>query len=262
MGEQQPVEPTVSIVTVNRNHAAGLERTLASIDAQTYPHWQHVIQDGGSSDDSLAVAAARPDSRRSMISEPDGGIYQGMNLGLARAAGDLVWFVNSGDEINGADVLQHIVDSYRSQHWRWAYGNVLMLGVTPDQTHVYRRPHIKRRSVLTGVQTYPHPACIYERSLLSEIGDYRPEYGPPADQELCLRAERVEAPEFIDETLAIFEPGGSASGYSPRGYEALFRAIRADSGELTGGNNVLDLLSQGARLVYRYVGQMVATLRT
>ena len=261
MPRHQRLEPLVSIVTVNRNNALGLKRTINSVQQQTYTRWQHIIQDGGSTDTSLDVAAAVPDQRRSVVTEQDGGIYQGMNLGLARASGDLVWFLNSGDELNDSRSLERVVTSYRDRGWRWAYGSVTMLGVTPTDTYVYRRPNIKRKRVLNGMQTFPHPACVYERALLIEIGDYRPEFGPPADQELCLRAERVAPPYFIDEILSIFEPGGSAIGVSPREYEVRFRAIRRDTGELTGGSRFTDWVSEGARRMYRHAALQRSTMR-
>ena len=261
MSKEGPLEPLLSIVTVNRNNALGLERTINSVQQQTYTHWRHIIQDGGSADTSLHVAAAVPDQRRSVVTGQDGGIYQGMNLGLARASGDLVWFLNSGDELNDSRSLERVMTSYRERGWRWAYGSVTMLGVIPADTYVYRQPAIRRKRVLNGLQTYPHPACVYERTLLTQIGGYRPEFGPPADQELCLRAERVALPYFIDEVLSIFEPGGSAISVSPREYEARFRAIRRDTGEWTGGSRAADWVSEGARRMCRNVALSLAAMR-
>jgi len=254
-------QPVVTIVTVNLNNGTGLARTIASIDAQTYGSWEHVIQDGGSTDETDAVIEGAQDARRKVVSQRDGGIYQGMNLGLARATGQLVWFLNSGDELSGPGVLQLIVDSWLREGWRWAYGSVTMTGATPEATYTYRRASIARKRVLLGIETYPHPSCIYELSLLREIGGYRPEFGPPADQELCLRAERLATPQFIDEILSIFEPGGSAGGYTPRKYEALFREIRRDSGELSGGNSVIDFLGVQFRMAYRNASKLANLMK-
>jgi glycosyltransferase involved in cell wall biosynthesis len=253
--------PLITIVTVNLNNAKGLERTIASLAVQTFGNWEHVIQDGGSTDDSVAVINRAADSRRTVISEHDGGIYQGMNKGLARATGNLVWFLNSGDEFQDDHVLATVAESWNQLQWRWAYGSVTLTGHTPSETHIYRRKEISRRRVLLGIDTYPHPSCIYELSLLREIGDYRPEFGPPADQELCLRAELVAAPQFIDEVLSIFDPGGSASGYTPRQYEELFRHIRNETREFYGGNAAFDYVGVHFRSVYRNLSRYAGALR-
>ena len=89
---------TLAIITITRNDLAGLRRTLASVEAQTTPPAEHWIIDGASTDGTREfLAALPPHPARHVVSEPDNGIYDAMNKGVARASADYVWFLNSGD---------------------------------------------------------------------------------------------------------------------------------------------------------------------
>ena len=98
----------LSIITVNYNDAKGLERTIKSVISQSYQDFEFIIIDGGSSDGSLDIIKKYERHIDYWVSEPDGGIYQGMNKGLRQAKGDYVNFMNSGDRYHSADVLERI----------------------------------------------------------------------------------------------------------------------------------------------------------
>ena len=98
----------LSIITVNYNDSTGLERTIKSVISQTFQDYEFIIIDGGSSDNSLDVIKHYEEHINFWISEPDGGIYQGMNKGLRQAKGEYVNFMNSGDSYHSHDVLSSI----------------------------------------------------------------------------------------------------------------------------------------------------------
>ena len=70
-----PAAPKVSFVTVNRNQATGLAKTLDSVRAQTFRDFEHVVIDGASTDGSVDDIRARADGLAHWVSEPDGGVY-------------------------------------------------------------------------------------------------------------------------------------------------------------------------------------------
>ena len=94
-----------SIVTITYNAESVLGKTADSILAQTYPHLEHIIIDGASTDATLQVAqdymqrsyAASNGHEIRIVSEPDNGLYDAMNKGLRQASGDYVLFLNAGD---------------------------------------------------------------------------------------------------------------------------------------------------------------------
>lgn len=103
-----PKLPVVSVITVVYNGANTLERTIKSILSQTYPFVEFIVVDGASNDGTLDLIENYASGISKWISEPDSGLYDAMNKGLAMASGDFVWFINSGDEIAGPDVLESI----------------------------------------------------------------------------------------------------------------------------------------------------------
>lgn len=98
----------LSIVTVNYNDAAGLERTIKSVLCQTFRDFEFIIIDGGSTDGSVDVIKRYEGRIDYWVSERDGGIYPGMNKGLRQARGEYVNFMNGGDCYHSADVLEKI----------------------------------------------------------------------------------------------------------------------------------------------------------
>lgn len=101
-------QPTLSVITVVYNNARDIERTIRSVVGQTYPHIEYLVVDGGSTDGTVAVIKQYSDRISQWVSEPDKGIYDAMNKGLAMATGDYVLFMNSGDEIYAPDTVARI----------------------------------------------------------------------------------------------------------------------------------------------------------
>lgn len=95
-----------SIITVTYNAEDTLERTLQSVAQQTYPHIEHLIIDGASTDKTLEIAHRSPHAI--LHSEPDHGLYDAMNKGLRLATGDFFCFLNAGDTLHSNETLAHI----------------------------------------------------------------------------------------------------------------------------------------------------------
>lgn len=102
--------PTISIITIVYNNVRDIEHTLLSVINQTYSHIQYIIIDGASTDGTLDIIQKYRGSLDVLISEKDKGIYDAMNKGLAKATGDYVLFLNSGDELYDNHTLQTIVE--------------------------------------------------------------------------------------------------------------------------------------------------------
>lgn len=99
-----------SIITVNFNNKEGLRKTIESVIHQTFRDFEFIVIDGGSTDGSKDILMEYDAQIDYWVSEPDGGIYQGMNKGIKRSKGDYLNFMNSGDCFYDTDVLQKVVD--------------------------------------------------------------------------------------------------------------------------------------------------------
>lgn len=108
---------TFSVVTITYNAAAVLRPTLDSVMMQDYPNVEHLIIDGASTDETLAIAKAyqklSDEAENGHVvkiqSEPDKGLYDAMNKGLRLATGDYIVFMNAGDRFPEADTLYKVM---------------------------------------------------------------------------------------------------------------------------------------------------------
>ena len=101
----------ISIVTITYNAARTLQRTLDSVACQTYADIEHLIIDGASKDDTVAIAERyKAASRHEVViqSEPDKGLYDAMNKGLQKATGDYLVFLNAGDTLYAPDTIETV----------------------------------------------------------------------------------------------------------------------------------------------------------
>jgi hypothetical protein len=204
--------PRISVVTVVRNDVRHIGQTLESVLGQTYPRVEHIVVDGGSADGTAAVIERYRGRLAAFVSEPDRGLYDAMNKGLALCRPDAwVHFLNSGDLFNGADALAR------------TFGDAACAG------HAHRpalvlAPVVKRgaEDVLLPVRLGRRlgmPAChqgmFCRQPLLARHGfDLR--YGLAADFDLYLKVARGLAPGDV---AAVAAPVAvvSAGGLSDRG---------------------------------------------
>jgi len=248
--------PSFSIVTVCLNNHEGLARTIQSVEAQTYSSWVQVIQDGASSDGTVALLTSL-DDRFSVCSAPDHGIYDAMNRASARISGDLVWFLNAGDTFASIDVLQKVAASYRESRWRWAVGG--MNWKRRSGQDAYRPPSIaKVWSVHWGLDIFPHPACILERSLVADLGGYSSRIRVAADQEFLLRALERSSPQLLPFAVADFEPGGGSAQMSINELESDLFDLRTVRGAHLLGSRRLDSYVSRAMVLGRAVKRVVS----
>lgn len=104
------MRPKISIITVVFNDRDHIGWTVDSVAGQTYQNIEYIIIDGGSTDGTLEII--REKGRADVVvSEPDRGLYDAMNKGLASATGDYVWYLNSGDQIYAPDTVEKMVGS-------------------------------------------------------------------------------------------------------------------------------------------------------
>lgn len=89
--------PKISIVTICYNGAKFIERTIQSVLSQTYPNIEYIIIDGGSTDGTKEIIEKYSSQISYWCSEKDNGIYDAMNKGIAKATGEWINFMNSGD---------------------------------------------------------------------------------------------------------------------------------------------------------------------
>ena len=103
----------VSIVTINRNNLTGLKETYRSIVSQTFKDWEWIVVDGGSTEGDRSFIKEHADRISWWCSEPDSGVYDAQNKGIAHARGEWMIFMNSGDRFCDNKVLERV---FKAEH--------------------------------------------------------------------------------------------------------------------------------------------------
>lgn len=196
----------LSIITVNLNMRDGLDATLASVRAQTFRDFEHIIVDGGSTDGSLDVIRENASRLSHWVSEPDFGIYNAMNKGVGMASGDYLLFLNSGDVLADSCVLDRLFLQI-SVETDILYGDTLRK--TTDGT-------VERRTTpeqLTPFAFYKfricHQSVLYRRELFTELGGYDESFRISADAEFNMRCVQAgKTARRVDFPISLYEGGG------------------------------------------------------
>ncbi len=103
--------PLFSVITVTYNAFATLGRTMESVAIQSYGRYEHIIMDGVSKDDTIAVARKYADNHTRVVSQPDAGLYDAMNNAMDIARGEYLIFLNAGDKFHDTEVLWRLADA-------------------------------------------------------------------------------------------------------------------------------------------------------
>jgi glycosyltransferase involved in cell wall biosynthesis len=141
-----------------------LPATLDSLRAQRWVQPEIIVVDGASIDGTPAWLEAQRDRLAGAISEPDQGVYDAMNKGLARARGDWVLFLGAGDRLVGDSVLSEISETLTSTE-----AGVVCGEVAYDDGRIYR---LARRLNPLARNFVHHQGAFYRRSLFAEAGDF------------------------------------------------------------------------------------------
>ena len=199
---KQEKEPILSIITINRNNAKGLERTINSVIAQSFKDFEWIVIDGASTDESVNVIKRYADHCAYWISEKDTGIYNAMNKGIRMAHGEYVIFMNSGDCFADEMVIEEISD--------YLDGTCIVAGnaIEENSENMLCAPlSLLPRFILEN--NICHQAEFIKRSLFQEIGLYSEYYKVLSDMKFNLQAACKKVSYCsLSRVIAVIEQGG------------------------------------------------------
>ncbi len=205
----------ISIITVAFNSAHTIQDTLRSVAAQDYPDIEHIVIDGGSTDKTVGVVKSSGAHVAMLVSEPDRGIYDAMNKGLALATGDAVGFLNSDDLLASPGSISSIVGGFTSDAVDGVYGDLVFVDpMHLDTVTRYWRPGRYKAGACAKGWMAPHPAFYVRREVLERAGGFNLDYKLQSDFDLMLRLFEKAGIEtrYVPEVLVRMRVGGATTG--------------------------------------------------
>lgn len=178
----------ISIITVCYNSGATIRDTIESVLSQTYPDIEHIIVDGASTDNTMAIVNSYQDRIQKIISKPDNGIYDAMNNGIAVATGDVIGILNSDDFFSGNDIVEKIAACFSDRNVDGIYADVTYVDREDPRKPV--RLYSSRSFALWKIRfgwMLPHPTFYVRREFYERYGAYKTNYRVAADFELITR---------------------------------------------------------------------------
>lgn len=203
----------LSIVTTAFNAAETLANCIQSVATQNVDV-QHILIDGGSTDDTHQIVDQHRDSLSIVVSEPDQGMYDGMNKGVRLATGDVIGILNADDFYPLEDVLERVGEVFRDGRVDACFGDLVYVDSVDTSTVVryWRAGKYDARKLYNGWMP-PHPTFFVRRSVYDRFGSFRLDMGSSADYELMLRfllKHRINA-VYVSEVLVHMRTRGASN---------------------------------------------------
>ena len=217
----------VSIITATYNSAATIHDTLASLESQTYPDIEYIIVDGASKDNTLEVINHYCTRVSKIISEPDRGIYDALNKGIAVATGDIVGFLHSDDLLAYPEAITDLVNIFNIGEYDAVYADLeyVQQNDISKVVRLWQSGNYNKQKLKYGWMP-AHPTFYMRRSCYQKFNDFNLSYQIAADYDSILRylwRENVRA-GYLPQVLIKMRVGG----ISNRSLSTILRKMRED----------------------------------
>ena len=213
--------PQISVITVVKDHAAGLSRTTDSIKGQDFQDWELIIVVGESTDMTLTTALKiqQTDFRVRVIEQDGLGIYSAMNQGLTAASGEFTWFMNAGDKFFSSMVLRHALEMIRTCPVGLVIGGYSLETLKKNKVYPNSERRLKPYSFAFNRRSGCHQSMLFRTSSIKELGGFDTQFLLASDFDLVLRLMHQFDGHGTSEIFATIEPGGAAD----RGIHQVYR---------------------------------------
>jgi glycosyltransferase involved in cell wall biosynthesis len=207
-------KPLISVIVAVYNGEETLQQCINSVAQQTYPNKELIIIDGGSKDGTVDLLKANNEEIAYWISEPDHGIYNAWNKGLAWSRGEWICFLGADDFFWDAQALAQMSAQLEKlpSSVRVAYGQILLLTTEDEVLYPIGDPWEKIKGRFRQVMSIPHQGVMHRRSLFEEYGEFDESFRIAGDYEFLLRELKTADAVFIPGiNIAAMRQGGISS---------------------------------------------------
>ncbi len=203
----------ISLITPCYNSVRTLPTALESVRAQKGAEVEYIVMDGGSSDGTVELLSKFAETFPCRwSSEPDRGMYDAINKGIALATGDVVGTLNADDMLDSPDSLAKVAAAFEDGVDA-VYSDVRFVADDLETTLRHYGARHWRPWMLRWGKMPPHPSLYLRRALFERLGAYKLDYDIAADYELIIRyLRRAAVPSrYVDATLVKMRMGGKST---------------------------------------------------
>ncbi|HEV2484001.1 MAG TPA: glycosyltransferase family 2 protein [Terracidiphilus sp.] len=229
VAEGSPDQPLVTVVTAIFNGEPYVAGCLESVLRQDYPNIEHIVLDGDSSDGTIEVLRRYDDRIALWKSEPDAGIYDAWNKGLAEARGEWICFLGVDDEFLPSAISSYMALAGKNPHAEYLSSKVNWVHPSGYQK-VIGLPW--KWSDFSKWMCTAHVGSMHRRNLYNRLGTYDTSYRIVGDYELLLRARNQLSTAYMPVITVTTRAGGLSDQR-----DAFFEQARAKA--TAGGRNRL-----------------------
>lgn len=202
----------ISIITVCFNSSLFIRTAIESLLSQTYTDIEYIVIDGGSTDGTVETVMEYAEKIAHIVSEPDRGIYDAMNKGLAMASGDIIGILNSDDFYPHADVLADVVKEFeQNPEVDMVLGNVefVLPKDLKKSIRLYSSAHFSAWKLRFGFMP-AHPGAFIKKTAYQQAGMYKLGYKIAADFDMFVRMLLARQLRYVtlDKVLVRMRVGG------------------------------------------------------
>lgn len=214
--------PLISIITITFNAEDLLESTIKSVINQTYKNIEYIIIDGNSTDSTVEVIKKYQNHIQYWISEPDRGISDAWNKGIAASSGDIIGILNAGDYFE-RDCISKVVQHLDPKEFEISYGTTIL--VNEDKTsHKTIHGQFKPNNLSAGLGFY-HPGTFVSRLTYDKVGLFSQNYRFAMDCDWLLRCHKQGATFKKLDNVCYMPIGGISHKFKFSAYGEYLQAL-------------------------------------
>ncbi len=204
----------VSIITAILNNKELIEDCINSVLNQPCQNIEYIVIDGGSTDGTLEIIKKYKDKISKWISEPDKGIYDGLNKGIRLATGDIVGFLHTDDFYAHDKVIETVVSNMEKYNVDSCYGDLLYVDKNNTNKIIrYWKSQPYRDGLFKKGWMPPHPTFFVKKEVYEKYGYFNTDFKIASDYELMLRFlhKYKISTCYIPEVLIKMRLGGASN---------------------------------------------------
>ncbi len=202
----------VSIITSVYNNKETIKDAIESVLSQTYKNIEYIIIDGASTDGTVEIIKGYEDKINKFVSEPDKGIYDGLNKGINITSGDIIGFLHSDDVYMNNEVIEKVVETFKKYNCDGVYGDLVYVSKSSDKVIRFWKSGEFSVDKLKKGWMPPHPTLFLKREIYEKYGLFDLSFKIAADYDFMLRVLKNNLKlYYIPEVLYKMRIGGESN---------------------------------------------------